>query len=127
MGTISSCRCLDLALELRVGARPPDELEVDAEPGRIELEHLAHDGLQAFVDPDVGHPRAVPHRQLGEEILLGGEVVEDRAAREADRLLQPRDRRALVAVLRERTAGAGEDLLAAFSPALVGDLRHRVA
>ena len=48
------------------------------------------------------------------------EVVEDRAAREAGLLLDAGDRRAVVAVRRERVARAFEDLGAAGFEVLLG-------
>jgi hypothetical protein len=40
---------LDPALETRIGPDAPDELQVDAEPGRIELEHLPHQCLEPWL------------------------------------------------------------------------------
>src|SRR6187551_1185891 len=85
---------LDPPTELRVGAGAAKQLEVDREPGRVELDDFAHDGFEAFVDPDLRHPPRVADSELDEEVLLGGEVIEDRAAREADGLLELDDGRA---------------------------------
>ena len=52
--------------------------------------------------PSLGEQRGtevVLARELDEEVLLAGEVVEDRAPRKAGRFLEPGDSRALVAVL----------------------------
>ena len=62
--------------------------------------------------------------KLEEERPLVGEVVEDRATGEADLLLEPRNRGALVAVAGEGPAGALQDLLPAGLEMLFGDLRH---
>ena len=80
---------LDLARGSRVVPHAAEQLEIDREPGGVELHDLAHDGLESVVDPDLGHARVVAHRELDEEVLLGGEVVEDRAAGEADLVLEP--------------------------------------
>src|SRR5262249_39084087 len=115
---------LDPLTKVRVVADAPEELEVEREPGRVELHDRADDALEALVDPDVGKARVVADRELDEEIFLRGEVVEDRAAGECDLRFELRDRRPLVAVLREAAARALEDLVAARGPALFGDLRH---
>ena len=107
--------------------RAPDELEVDAEPLGVELDDLAHDRLEALVHPHERQAGAVLDGELDEEVLLRAEVVEDRATGEADLLLEACDGRALVAVLGEAAASAGQDLLPPLGPALLGDLRHALA
>ena len=110
--------------ELRVGAHAARGLELDGEPVGVRFDDRTEHRAEALVEPDVRVAARHLDRQLDEEGVLAREVVEDRAAREADLLLQPRDGRALVAVLREAAAGAIEDLLAAALLVLCGDLRH---
>jgi hypothetical protein len=83
-------------------------------------------GLEAVLDPDAADAIVVTRCQLEEEVRLGGEPVEDRAAREADLLLQARNRRALVAVPGEAPSRAREDALAALLLRLLRELRHRL-
>ena len=63
-------------------------------------------------------------REFDEQVVLVLEVVEDRAARQTDRRLQPAYRRLVVAVLGEATARAVEDLPAAGVQMLLRHLRH---
>src|SRR5262249_54002998 len=110
--------------ELLVGAEPAPVLEVDAEPVRVLLRDLAERGLEALLHPRLQDARLVLGREGDEELELVGVVVEDRAAREADLVLEPADGRALVAVPGERPPGAREDLLAAGLKVLFGAFRH---
>ena len=59
------------------------------------------------------HPLGVLMRQREKQGVLIPEVVEDRTARHADRLLQTTDRRFVVAVFGKTPASAVEDLTAA--------------
>src|SRR5436189_2679150 len=83
-------------------------------------------GVEPLLDQQGHELVLVLRRELEEERPLVGEVVEDRAPREADLLLEPGHRCALVAVAGERPAGALQDLLPAGLEMLVGDLRHRL-
>src|SRR6185312_172926 len=56
--------------------------------------------------------------------VLVPEVVEDRASRHSDRLLQTPNRRLVVAVFGEATASTVEDLTAASRQMVLADLRH---
>ena len=69
-----------------VGIRPllPAHLEVDADPVGVLLDDLAQRRLPALLHPELDQPLVVASCKLEEEVVLGGEVVEDRAAREAD-------------------------------------------
>ncbi|HUG63874.1 MAG TPA: hypothetical protein VMK83_01520 [Gaiellaceae bacterium] len=98
-------RAMALA-ERGVGALLPAELEVDAHPLGVLLDDLPKRRLPALVHPEAKEALVVSPRQLEEEVVLGEEVVEDGAARQADLGLETRDRRAFVAVLRRNT-GAG--------------------
>ena len=80
--------------------------------------------MQAGLEEEVDEAGIHLHRELDEQVELGVEVVEDRAAREAGRLLEPCHRRALVPVLGERAAGAFEDLRPASLEMLLAHLRH---
>ena len=73
---------------------------------RVLVGHRAHRIVEAAFDHQVDVAPVLRERELGEEVELAVEVVEDRAAREPDLLLEPRDGRPLVAVLREGAARA---------------------
>ena len=88
---------------------------------------LGH-GVEHRVEPFFGEEREEASVVLGgkreEELLLGGEPVEDRAAGEADLPLEPDDRRALVAVAGEAAARAVEHARATGLLLGVAQLRH---
>ena len=95
--------------ECFVGAQATAELEVHGEPVRILLGHRAHESLEALLGEEREEALVVAACKLDEQPFLGGEPVEDRAAREADLSLQPRHRGAFVAVPREAPARTGQD------------------
>src|SRR5205085_7186131 len=76
-------------------------------------------------DERVERPRLVAFRQRPEQRPFAREVVEDRAAREPDLLLEPRDRRPRVAPAAERAPRALQDLALPSLEVLRRDLRHR--
>ena len=126
--TTASCRLSIRSRNSAVGADAPDELEVDARarPGRARHD-LAHDGLAARRSTQISDIRALSRdRELDEEVLLGGEVVEDRAAREADlappaaRPSRPRSRARRSSVARPSRICSRRSVLRS-----LGDLRHR--
>jgi hypothetical protein len=84
---------------LRRGGRVVD-------PGQQVPHHLD----QAVAGDRGDHRRRVVLGDSEEERVLVPEVVEDRAAGQPGRLLQPADRGTLVAVPGEACAGGGEDL-----------------
>src|SRR4029079_11579132 len=92
------------------------------EPRRLLRRDVAQRRRVALLRPDPAEPLLVALHERDEDLLLAGEVVEDRAAREAALLLEPSDRRALVAVARETAPRGLEDLLAAAGAALVSAL-----
>ena len=112
--------------ELLVRPQASAELEVHGEPVGIVPEERVEDRLEALLCEEVQEARVVARGEGDEQLLLGREPVEDRAARHADLLLQPDDGRALVAVLREAPAGTVEDTLAALDLVLLAQLRHRL-
>src|SRR5689334_21765687 len=99
-----------LQLLHQLGIRPDAvrELEVDAEPFRALLRQETQQAVEALVLEHVVEAVAVAPDEGEKERPLVGEVVEDRAAGEADLLLELRDRRTLVAVPGERPTGAVE-------------------
>ena len=115
---------LPLLHQLRPAPQPPEHLEVDGHPVRALGRQVPEGRVQPLLDQERRQFVLVTRRELEEERPLVREVVEDRAAREADLLLQPRDRRPLVAVARKRAAGPVENLLPAGLEMLFGDLRH---
>src|SRR6266545_4192104 len=115
---------LPLRERVLVAPQDADRLRVDAEPRRVGIEEDAHHLVDpAFVER-VERARLVELGERPEELPLRREVVEDRAPREADLLLEPRDGRALVAPAGEAAAGAVEDLLPAGLEMGGTDLRH---
>ena len=114
----------DELLERRIRVDAPSGFELHAEPVRILVGDLLEERAKALLEPDLGQPLVRLDRELEEDRLLVGEVVEDRAAREAGDLLEDRDGRPLVAVARERPLRALEDLGPAAFLVLGGDLRH---
>src|SRR5215218_9726757 len=78
--------------ESRVRAEHAHDLEVHAYPLRALLARRADDALEAFLEPEPADALLVGARERVEELPLVREVAEDRAAREADRLLELGDR-----------------------------------
>src|SRR5205085_9877654 len=104
-------RSLDPLLEeLRVAREDAARLEVDAEPRRVALEEDVEHRVEPALDERLERAALVAGRELPEELPLRREVVEDRAAGEADLLLEPGDGRPLEAPACEAAAGAVEDL-----------------
>src|SRR5439155_19700934 len=116
--------CVPPLAELGIGAQAMRDAEIDAEPLRILGQHRTQRRLETLLDPDRDDAVVVVRRQLEEEILLGGEPVEDRAAGEPDLLLEPDHRRALVAVTPETPARAGQDVLPSSRFLFFRDLGH---
>ena len=114
----------DEFLERRIGVDAPGGFELHAEPVGVLVGDLLQERAKALLEPDLGQPLVRLDRELEEDRLLVGEVVENRAAREAGDLLEDRDGRPLVAVASERPLRALQDLRAAALLVLLGDLRH---
>ena len=116
-------------LKRRVVAQLAGDLQPRRQP--VELlgrgQHVPHHLDQSLAGRHVGHPLGVLARQLEEQGVLVAEVVEDGAARQPDRLLEPPHGRLVVAVLREASPGAVEDLTAARRQMVVGDPGHASA
>ena len=110
--------------EVLVVAHPAFGLDQDGQPLRALRSKGAERRVEAAIKEDVAEARVHLHRELDEQVVLVLEVVEDRAAREAGRLLEPDHRRAVVAVLGECAACAVEDLGAAGLEMLLGHLGH---
>src|SRR5581483_3715191 len=113
-----------LGAQLRVRAQHARQLEVDAEPVRAVEDHLLDHGAETLADPELARARVVLLGEREEDRPLVREVAEDRPAREADLLLEPHDRRPLVAVPGERAPRPLEDLAPPLLLVLVADLRH---
>ena len=117
-------RLVELPDELRVVPELRLDLEQHAEPFRVSARHRANCLVEPLLDDQIDVAPVLLDRELNEEVALAAEVVEDRAAREPGRLLEPRDGRPGIAVLREGAAGAVEDLRAAPLEMGLGDLGH---
>src|SRR3954470_24997921 len=115
---------LPLLHQLRPAPQPPEHLEVDGHPVRALGRQAPEGRVQPLLHQERRQLVLVTRGELEEERPLIREVVEDRAAREADLLLQPRNRRSLVAVARKRPPRPRENLLPAGLEVLFGDLRH---
>src|SRR5262245_4725571 len=115
---------LQIVHQLRIRPEAVRELEVDAEPFRALLRQQTEEPVQPFVLESVVEAVPVALDEREEERPLVGVVVEDRAAREADLLLEPGHGGAVVAVAGECASGAVQDLLAARLEMGFGDLRH---
>ena len=105
-------------------AHPALGFDQDGQPLRALRRQRAERRLEAALEEDVAEARVHLDRELDEQVVLVLEVVEDRPAREAGRLLELDHRRALVAVLGERAACAVEDLGATGCEMLLAHLRH---
>src|SRR5512133_246117 len=115
---------LELLHQLGIAAQKTEHLEVDRHPVRALLREVPDGGLEAVLHQEGGQLVLVARREFEEQRPLVREVVEDRAAREPDLLLQASDRGAVVAVAGERAARPVQDLLPPGLEMLCRDLRH---
>ena len=112
--------------QVGVGLQAAPELEIDREPVGLVLRHRLEQRVEPLLGEECVEALVVLRGEREEELLLGREPVEDRAAGEADLPLEPDDRRALVAVAGKAAPRTFEHARAAGVLLCVAQVRHGI-